>query len=203
MGKSLAEPQDMNEYLIRVVKEKRPSTVGELVRIVRQRYSLPERKVMEEILKLQNQGKLTFREPPTSNPSKLEEYITSRKAIWFWVILAVALATAATVFAVPEEAFPLVYARYILGPLFVLWLPGYSFIKALFPTKELDNIEKVALSIGMSVALVSISGLFLNYTPWGIRIVPITLSLLTLTITFASIAVLREYSTQLEEDSRE
>ena len=97
------------------------------------------------------------------------------------------------VFTVPEDAYPIVYARYLLGSIFVLALPGYSFIKALFPTKELDNIERVALSIGMSLALVPITGLLLNYTPWGIRVTPVTLSLLALTVAFATAAVIREH----------
>jgi len=67
------------------------------------------------------------------------------------------------------------------------------FIKALFPTKELDNIERATLSIGMSLALVPITGLLLNYTPWGIRATPVTLSLLALTTTFATAAVTREF----------
>jgi len=80
-------------------------------------------------------------------------------------------------------------------------LPGYSFIKALFPkqvpfktrSEELDNIERVALSMGMSLALVPLTGLLLNYTPWGVRTTPITLSLLTLTTAFATAAIIREY----------
>jgi len=83
--------------------------------------------------------------------------------------------------------------QYIIGSIFVLWLPGYTFIKALFPAKELDNIERIALSIGMSLALVTITGLLLSYTPWGIRVTPVTLSLLALTITFATAAVVREF----------
>ena len=58
----------------------------------------------------------------------------------------------------------MVYARYLLGSLFVLFLPGYTFIKALFPAKQLDSIERTALSIGMSLALVPMIGLLLNYT---------------------------------------
>ena len=57
----------------------------------------------------------------------------------------------------------------------------------------MDTIERVALSLGMSLALVPIVGLILNYTPWGIRLTPITLSLLALTIVFATAAILREY----------
>lgn len=89
----------------------------------------------------------------------------------------------------------------VLGIIFVLYLPGYTFIKALFPAKapiktsseNLDTIERVALSFGMSLALVPIAGLILNYTPWGIRLAPIMLSLLFLTIAFATAAVIREH----------
>lgn len=59
---------------------------------------------------------------------------------------------------VGTRVYPLVYARYVLGSIFVLWLPGYTPIKALFLTKEIDNIERIALSIGMSLALVPIPG---------------------------------------------
>jgi uncharacterized membrane protein len=79
-------------------------------------------------------------------------------------------------------------------------LPSYSFRKALFPkevpiptrTKELDNMKRIALSIGMSIALVPIAGLLLNYTPWGIRATLITLSLLTLSIVFTTASVTRK-----------
>ena len=50
-----------------------------------------------------------------------------------------------------------------------------------------------AILDAVSIALVPIVGLILNYTPWGIRLTPITLSLLALTIVFATAAILREY----------
>jgi len=196
------KPSGISEYIIHVVRENRPATVEELVKKVQQNYPLPEREVMEHILKLQNQGKLTFKDPPSPIPSTLRGYMSSQRAAWFWATMLLALATTITVFTIPEEAFPIVYARYILGSIFVLWLPGYSFIKALFPAKELDNVERIALSLGMSLALVPIAGLFLNYTPWGIRTTPITLSLLVLTIAFATVAILREHATQLKEKNQ-
>ena len=60
----------------------------------------------------------------------------------------------------------------------------------------METIERLALSIGMSLVLVPIVGLILNYTPWGIRLTPITLSLLALTIVFATAALFREYQTR-------
>ena len=91
-----------------------------------------------------------------------------------------------------------------LGIIFVLWLPGYTFIKALFPahvpiktsTENLETIERIALSLGMSIALVPIIGLLLYYTPWGISLTPIVLSLLALTLVFATAAITREHQTK-------
>jgi len=131
----------------------------------------------------------------------VEGYLLTKQAAWYWTIIILALATTALVFTIPENAIPMVCARYLLGSILVLWLPGYTFIKALFPAKELDNIERAALSIGMSLALVPITGLLLNYTPWGIRVTPVTLSLLALTVTFATAAIIREHQAKTKETS--
>lgn len=73
--------------------------------------------------------------------------------------------------------------RIILGLPFILFLPGYNLIFALFPTKKtttqsIDILERIALSFGLSIAIVPLIGLILNYTPWGIRLEPILVSLI-------------------------
>ncbi|WP_305065240.1 DUF1616 domain-containing protein [Methanococcoides sp.] len=82
--------------------------------------------------------------------------------------------------------------RTILGLPMVLFLPGYALIAALFPKKDdLDGIERVALSFGLSIAVVPLIGLGLNYTPWGIRLLPILVSLSFFTIAMCVVAVFR------------
>jgi len=55
--------------------------------------------------------------------------------------------------------------RIILGLPLVLFLPGYSLIAALFPRKDdLDGIERVALSFGLSIAIVPLIGSFCRYS---------------------------------------
>jgi len=59
--------------------------------------------------------------------------------------------------------------RIILGTPFVFFFPGYALVAALFPKKEgVGGIERVALSFGLSIAVVPLIGLILNATPWGI-----------------------------------
>ena len=85
--------------------------------------------------------------------------------------------------------------RNILGLPLVLFLPGYALIAALFPAKsDLDGIERTALSFGLSIAVVPLIGLGLNYTPWGIRPLPILISLSAFTFIMCGLAYLRRTS---------
>jgi uncharacterized membrane protein len=49
------------------------------------------------------------------------------------------------------------------------------------------------LSIGLSLALVPLIGLVLNFTPWGIRFAPIVASLGTFTTVALLAAAMRKY----------
>jgi len=74
--------------------------------------------------------------------------------------------------------FPLVPLRVILGLPFILFFPGYVLMLALFPRKErMSGIERVVLSFGLSIAVVPLLGLILNYTWWGITLESILYSM--------------------------
>lgn len=89
--------------------------------------------------------------------------------------------------------------RTVLGLPMVLFLPGYALIAALFPARDdLDGIERLALSFGLSIAVVPLIGLGLNYTQWGIRLLPILISLSVFTLLMCAVAVYRRGS--LPED---
>ena len=194
-----SKPLTIDQHILLTIKERNPETVEQLIKLVQLRHPTPEQEIMKHILDLQNQGKLALRNHKTPLPRTVEGYLLTKQATWYWTIIILALTTTTLIFTIPENAIPIVYARYLLGSIFVLWLPGYTFIKALFPAKELDNIERAALSVGMSLALVPITGLLLNYTPWGIRVTPVTISLLALTTTFASAAIIREHQAKIKE----
>jgi uncharacterized membrane protein len=90
--------------------------------------------------------------------------------------------------------------RIPLGLVMVLFLPGYALIAALFPQKDdIDGIERLALSFGLSIAVVPLMGLGLNYTPWGIRLVPVVISLCLFTAVMVFAAQLRRSALDQEE----
>jgi len=140
-------------------------------------------------------GSLVLQEPSYDVESALDYLFTLTLSGWLWLTLgATVLAVLATTLI--PDLFPLNSVRWILGSIFVLYLPGYTLIQLLFPRgSELDGLERFALSIGLSLAVVPLIGLLLNYSPWGIRLAPITASLGAFTIILAIAAGTREYIT--------
>ena len=85
----------------------------------------------------------------------------------------------------------------------ILFIPGYVLIAALFPKKQdLDVIERIALSFGLSIAIVPLVGLALNYTPWGIRLEPVVTSLVVLTVFLSLAGAIRRVGISAEEQFR-
>ncbi len=87
---------------------------------------------------------------------------------------------------------PSLVLRVILGLPFLLFSPGYSLILALFPKKDqITGVERVALSFGLSIAIVPLIGLVLNYTPIGITLESTLYSITGFILIASFIAVLR------------
>jgi len=85
---------------------------------------------------------------------------------------------AITLILFPVIAFTTGPLRIALGLLFIIFFPGYTLLSALFPKQgDLGNVERLALSLGLSIAVVPLIGLILNFTPWGIQLYPIAISI--------------------------
>jgi len=57
---------------------------------------------------------------------------------------------------------------------------------------NLDLVERLVLSIGVSFAVVPGLGLLLDFTPWGINQASVILSLIVFTVAISTTAVIRE-----------
>jgi len=71
----------------------------------------------------------------------------------------------------------------VLGAFFVALVPGYLIMKILFPRKEdVERLELLGLSVGLSLVITSLVGLILNYTVFGITLKSIMASLVLLSV---------------------
>jgi cation transport ATPase len=198
--------EQTKQTILQIIKKQKPENTQQLIKLVQEKTALSNEEITQLLIQLENIDRLHFTKKETLLPPTSQTYVLSKKAAWYWVTIAIAILTTLTVFIIPESAYPIVYLRSALCIIFILFLPGYTFIKMLFPSKvpiktgseNMDTIERLALSLGMSLSLIPIVGLILNYTPWGIRLTPITLSLLALTIVFATAALLREYQAKAQ-----
>lgn len=195
----MSEKKEITEKILKLIKTSSPDTVIILINKAHRELKIPKEVIMKHIVDLQNDGRLTLVSKRESIPANLKTYIFSSHSTWFWIIILLPTTTTISVFLTIENTYPYVYFRYFLGSIFVFILPGFSLIKALFPTREVDNIERTTLSIGMSLILVPLVGIFLNFTPWGIRLKPIMLSLLSLTIIFSLTDIIQDYKEKHKE----
>lgn len=105
-----------------------------------------------------------------------------------------------TLILFPLVAFTSGALRIFFGLCLVLFFPGYTLLSVLFPKKgDLGGIERVALSFGLSIAVVPLIGLILNYTPWGIRLYPILITITIFVLTCSAVAWQRQRSLPIEE----
>lgn len=127
-------------------------------------------------------------------------------------VTGLTVGTIVVVLAPILQASPL---RVVLGLPFVLFLPGYAFVAALFPEagesiengiasgddpgmaadrSGIDGIERIALSFGLSIAVVPLIGLVLNFTPFGIRLLPVLVAVAGFTLVMVAVATHRRRS---------
>ncbi|TFG56178.1 MAG: DUF1616 domain-containing protein [Methanomassiliicoccus sp.] len=104
-----------------------------------------------------------------------------------WAIIGLSLTLILIIYLLPDNVM-----RVIIGLPFILFFPGYAALSVLFPeSKDLEIIERVALSFGLSIAISPLVGFGLNYTPFGIRLAPILLSLSALNVALSAVGLYR------------
>jgi hypothetical protein len=181
---------NLKETVLATAKTLTQPTVAQLVEHLTQTQGLKRTDATEAVYVEWKRGTLTLTEP---HPTKrITHYFFSLENAWFWGITVFLTVTIVAIFTINTSM--LLYVRYALGAVFVLFLPGFMLIWALYPRGgELDALERAALSVGLSLALVPLIGLLLNYTPWGIRLEPIVAAVAILVETLGATVVVRKF----------
>ncbi len=186
---------NLKDQVLEIIGNGKVSTVDQVIKqITTDEGNYSPEEVIGTMNDLRVEGKLTTR-PPAYKLETFLDYLGN--PLWdsrFWILL---VGTIGFVFTL---SFSITYpfltpVRWVLGGIFVLFMPGFALVEALFPWhKDLDSIERLALSIGLSLALTPMVGLLLNYSPWGIKLQPIVYSLSLLIVLLAFVAAARRYS---------
>ncbi len=116
---------------------------------------------------------------------------------WYWLTVVTAITAALATLVTPDNLIA-ANAKSVLDLVFLFFLPGFVIVKAIFPNKslapkpEVDLIERLFLSVGVSLAIVPMLGLILNYLPWRLYQEPVAIGILCLILLVATIGVTRE-----------
>lgn len=180
---------DLDKLVIERLGGKEAVSLPALISDISKDLGYTSDKVTEGLMELQSRKLIVISEktPYVS----LAGYAVSPISLWFWGAVSATLLSVVFVFATSGLA---LYLRYVFGGILILFLPGYSLIEMLYPKKELEELTRFALSIGLSLALVPLVGLVLNYTPFGIRLLPVAFSLSGLTLLFLFLALRRKHT---------
>jgi len=194
MLQSQSQPKPSLRDVVRnTIRSEHPKTVAELAQLVSADGTVYEDEFMAALKEAVSEGGIELKQTSYNLESALDYLFTITISGWFWATMILAVSAILSVAFVPD-VFPVNVIRWVLGSVFVLYLPGYTLIQFLFSEKkELDSLERFALSVGLSLAVVPLIGLILNYLPWGIRLEPITISLSLFVVSFAILAAARKY----------
>jgi len=174
------------------IRRRHPESVRQLARILAEDGgTFDEEAFLDTIKSMAKDGSLKLGQPSYEIYSVLDYLLAPTVSGWFWLIFWLTFISTFVVYIVPN-LFPLSIIRWVFGSLLVC-LPGYATIKLLFPYSELQFYERLALSIAVSLAVIPILGFILNFTPWGIRFLPVLGALGAYTIAAVGVAAVRSY----------
>lgn len=181
----------LERQALRIIRKMEGANLSEVVSKIARNYGIRTEDAAKAVYLLWKKGEIELIDKKPK--LKTINYVFSIWSAWFWILTGLLVSTIFIVFYITTP--PLVYLRYILGSLYVLYIPGYTLIEALYPrVEDLEPLERLALSIGLSLAVVPLIGLILNYTPWGIRLAPVTISLAIFSEIMAVISLIRKHS---------
>jgi uncharacterized membrane protein len=110
---------------------------------------------------------------------------------WFGIIVLYTVVTLLCVYFVPSDS-PFSVFNYVFGFIFVAVVPGYCLVSLIFQEGKLDLIEKSVLSVALSFSIAGLSGLFLGLSPIGITTTSLTVSLSSIVLILAFLALIRK-----------
>lgn len=109
------------------------------------------------------------------------------KSVDILLVMAITIVSVTLVFTVTADNVP---GRILTLPLLLI-LPGYALTSAVFPRPVLGIPERLLFSLSLSLVIVILGGLALNWTPFGLRASSWSVLLGSITLSASAVALLR------------
>ena len=186
--------EEISNKIDSVLIEEKPKDVRSLIEIVEEKYEIPEEEIISVIREREINQEITLQEPiplSTELPKKPKEYFIKNNYYTkeFWTSIGVMALVLIFVLVDVESGF-FFYVRYAVVSFFMLVLTGWSLTSTIFPeiNDDFRFLERSATAIGLSLLILILDGLFLNYTfhftPLSIGLSLIIITLICMIITF-------------------
>ena len=170
--------------------KERPVTLEEYV-ISKNREGKSKFEVLKDLYEKINEGNVKLVDPLP--PKNFEEYVIRLDySLWFWIVLG--LTTLTTIIALCGSA-GLTYIKYILGAIYVMFLPGYVTIEAIYSNSaEIKSLEMFTLGIILSIAIVTLLGFIINLVIGGVILIAILAALDLYIVTLSLYMLYKKYT---------
>ncbi len=189
-------PETVRQLVLETLHSRRFNTVRDVVRVL-EVSGIKQGVILKVIQDLAREGKVILNLPGAADDAvmapvtSLKQYLGSKLAVDLWLTILLLFLGITTTFLIPN-VFPLVIVRWIFAGIFLVFIPGFAFVRSLYPfDRFIDYWERLALSIGLSIALDILVAFALNFTPWGITLFPTAAGLSLITLAAILIATYR------------
>ena len=156
-------PTITKEQLLSIVREQHLSSIASLTSFLRkEKLECSDEELIRLIGQLSSDGSLVFGE--SQDFSSFSAFVGSPSNSW-WVYAIILLSALEMLLVTYGPGDPLsVSFRLVLGIALLGFFPGYSSLRAVFPRSQLTFLEKIVLSIFLSVLVSILSGTILGAT---------------------------------------
>jgi len=183
---------EIQEIIEKILTNSQPPDVRTIVELLEEKYDITREESIPVLRKMELNTELVLEEPLPEEitlPKTPREYFLKKNyfSIEFWLSTSIIVLVLIFVLIDVTEGF-FFYFRYVVVSFFMLVLSGWSLTSVIFPTldENLRFLERVATAIGLSLLVIILDGVFLNYTfrfnPVSIGVSLIVISIICMTI---------------------
>jgi hypothetical protein len=157
-------PELTREELIGIVKQHRPSNLASLKKFLNEaNMNVSDEKLLPLIKQLQSEGTLKF---SVQHTGSFNEYLADIwNAWWFYIAIIVALCELFFVIS-NAQAGAALFLRILFGLGILGIIPGFLTVLIIFPGDQVNALERIALSIFISVMISITVGILLGLGPF-------------------------------------